>query len=335
MDDTRPSILSGKSLLVTGGTGSLGRALVTRALADGAARVVIYSRDELKQAEMLEAVADDRCRYFLGCVRDLPRLTRAMEGVDYVIHAAALKRIEAGEQDASEFVKTNVLGTMNVIDAAHAARVERVVFVSTDKASQSSTLYGSSKHTAERLIRAANNARGAFGPIYAAVRYGNVAASRGSVIPLWRAMAARGETATLRDPDATRYFMRLEESVALVVWTLAHMTGGDLVVPDLPAYRVSDLAVALGIGWRLGSLANGEKRHESMIGADEVPAFRRHGPYWSTTGTGEPLPAPLASDTAPRLSASEIRARIAALYGESPSRTDDRRDHDRHPARAV
>lgn len=283
-----------------------------RALDDGAARVVIYSRDELKQALLRESLADDRCRFFLGDVRDKDRLTRAMEGVDLVIHAAALKRIEAGEQDAGEFVKTNVYGTANVVDAAHDARVHRVVALSTDKASQASTLYGATKMTAERLIRAANNSRGEHGPRYAATRYGNVTGSRGSVIPKWRSLIAAGQPITVTDPDATRYWMTLEEAVTLVVWTAQHMVGGEVVVPDLPAYRVGDLAEALGAREvHTTALANGEKRHESMVAGDEVREFRRCGPYWSSVGQGEPLPAPLTSDTAPRLTVDQLRERIA------------------------
>ena len=307
------SALSGKSILVTGATGSFGHAFVRRALDDGARRVVVYSRDELKQSQMKKAFPDQRMRFFLGCVRDLSRLTRAMEEIDIVCHAAALKRIEAGEEDASEFVKTNILGTLNVIDAAHDAGVERVVFLSTDKASQSSTLYGSTKHTAERLIQAANNARGETGPIYAAVRYGNISGSRGSIIPTWRALLDRGDAITMTDPDCTRYWMLIDQAVDLVAWTIQHMRGGEIVVPDLPAYRVADLALAMGATDITRTHRGvGEKLHESMIGPDEVESFHRHGPYWSTKGFGEQLPAPLTSDSAPRLSVDDLRLRLAA-----------------------
>jgi UDP-N-acetylglucosamine 4,6-dehydratase len=308
------SVLAGRSVLVTGGSGSFGNAFVRRALDDGASRVVVYSRDELKQAQMRQRFPDDRMRWFLGCVRDLPRLRRAMEDVDIVIHAAALKRIEAGEQDPGEFVKTNVLGTMNVVDAAHDARVSRVVALSTDKASQSSTLYGSTKHVAEWLIVSANNARGANGPLYATCRYGNISGSRGSVIPVWREKIARGEPLPITDPDCTRYWMPIEASVELVAWTATHMVGGEVVVPDLVAYRLADLAAAMG-GTLLPmkGLGNGEKLHESMIGPDELARFRRHGPYWSTKGTHDRLFAPLTSDTAPRLSLGDIERKLHEL----------------------
>ena len=305
------SPLAGARILVTGGTGSFGNAFVRRALDEGAARVVIYSRDELKQAEMRAAVDDERARFFLGDVRDRERLTRAMEGIDLVIHAAALKRIEAGEQDAGEFVKTNIIGTANVVDAAHDARVQKVVALSTDKASQASTLYGATKMTAERLVRAANNARGAHGPIYAATRYGNVTGSRGSVIPKWRALIAAGQPITITDPDATRFYMTLDEAVDLVCWTAAHAIGGEVVVPDLPSYRVGDLAEALGAGAvTVTALANGEKRHESMIACDEVREFRQAGPYWSSRGDGVALGAALTSDTSRRLTVDELRGLV-------------------------
>ena len=318
-DPVRPlpvdaSPLAGKSVLVTGGTGSFGHAFVAHALASDARRVVVFSRDELKQAAMRATFPDERMRFFLGDVRDLGRVRRAFEGIDFVIHAAALKRIEAGEQDAEEFVKTNVLGTMHVVAAAHDAGVDRVCFLSTDKASQASTLYGSTKMTAERLIRAANNARGATGPIYAATRYGNVSNTRGSVIPKWRALIAAGQAITITDPDATRYWMPMADAVALVSWTLGAMVGGEVVVPDLPAYRVGDLAQAMGATDIVTTaLANGEKRHESMIGTDELPSFRRCGPYWSSAGQGASLDAPLTSDTAPRLTVAELRERLEGL----------------------
>ena len=310
--------LAGTRVLVTGATGSFGNAFVRRALAEGADRVVIFSRDELKQAEMRATVDDDRARFFLGDIRDRDRLRRAMEGIDLVIHAAALKRIEAGEQDAEEFVKTNVLGTLNVVNAAKDAGVGRVVALSTDKACQASTLYGSTKLVAERVARAANNARGARGPRYAAVRYGNVSGSRGSVIPKWRALLAAGQPITVTDPDATRYWMTLDQAVDLVCWTAAHLVGGEVVVPDLPAYRVGDLALAMqstGDGMVAPNiittaLANGEKRHEAMIAGDEVREFRQHGPYWSTAGTGVALGAALTSDTARRLTVDELRGML-------------------------
>jgi UDP-N-acetylglucosamine 4,6-dehydratase len=310
----RPCVLAGRAVLVTGGSGSFGNAFVRRALDEGAKRVVVYSRDELKQAQMRQRFPDDRMRWFLGCVRDLPRLRRAMEDVEIVIHAAALKRIEAGERDPGEFVKTNVLGTMNIVDAAHDAGVSRVVALSTDKASQSSTLYGSTKHVAEWLIVSANNARGAKGPLYATCRYGNISGSRGSVIPVWREKIANGEPLPITDPDCTRYWMPIDASVELVAWTATHMTGGEVVVPDLPAYRLADLATAMGgTVLPMKGLAAGEKLHESMIGPDELARFRRHGPYWSTKGTGDPLFAPLTSDTAPRFSVEEIRARLTEV----------------------
>lgn len=254
-----------RSILVTGGAGFFGRGFVRRALEQGAERVCIYSRGEYAQHQMrVEFKNDVRLRFFVGDVRDLSRLTHAMEGVDLVVHAAALKRVEVGEYDSGEMVKTNVNGAMNVIEAATAAHVHKVIALSTDKAFQPANAYGASKFLAERLFLAANNARGAHGPIFAVTRYGNVAGSTGSVIPIWRALKAKHEPVIVTDPDATRFWMRLDEAVELVMNTAMHMRGGELRVPVLPAYRVGDLADAMQVKYRVTSLGQGEKLHESM-----------------------------------------------------------------------
>jgi UDP-N-acetylglucosamine 4,6-dehydratase len=258
----------GESVLITGGTGFFGRGFTRRLLDSGVPRVCIYSRDEFKQHQMRQEFAgEDRLRFFIGDVRDVDRLRRAMDGCDVVVHAAALKRVEVGEYDSAEMVKTNVLGAMNVIEAATDAGVGKVVALSTDKAFEPVNAYGASKLLAEKLFLAANNARGAFGPRFAVTRYGNVAGSTGSVIPIWREQLAFGRCVTVRDPNATRFWMTLDGACDLVVDAIKGMQGGELYVPSLPAYRVGDLAEALGIyrgPFTYSALGPGEKLHEGM-----------------------------------------------------------------------
>jgi FlaA1/EpsC-like NDP-sugar epimerase len=200
---------------------------------------------------MRKAFNDDpRLRFFVGDVRDVTRLRRAMDGVDLVVHAAALKRVEVGEYDASEMCKTNVIGAMNVIEAAADAGVRKVVALSTDKACEPVNCYGATKLAAEKLFLAANNSRGANGPIFAVCRYGNVSGSTGSVIPTWRRALEQGRLVQLTHLDATRFWMTREQAVQLVLDTAETMVGGELAIPDLPAYRLGDLAEALGVTTR-------------------------------------------------------------------------------------
>jgi UDP-N-acetylglucosamine 4,6-dehydratase len=272
------------SVLITGGTGFFGRGCV-RALLDGklSDRVCIYSRDEYKQSLMRAEFKDDpRLRFFVGDVRDKDRLTQAMQGVNVVIHAAALKRVEVGEYNPAEMVKTNVLGSMNVIDAAYLAGVQKVVMLSTDKACEPANAYGASKLMAEKLFLAANvthgMARTYTGPKYAVCRYGNVAGSTGSVIPTWRRILAEGGRLSVTDRWCTRFFMTLDEAVRLVINTATTMKGGELAIPQLPAYRLQDLVVALGGNLeavKSTGLGKGEKLHESMVpGATSYEARR-------------------------------------------------------------
>lgn len=263
-----------RSVLITGGTGFLGRALVKELLQRGTERICIFSRDEAKQAAMRAQIQDPdaRLHFFIGDVRDRQRLTRAMHGVQTVIHAAALKRVEVGEYNPGEMVKTNVLGTMNVIEAAfdvmgiHTA--PRVVYISSDKACQPLNAYGASKLMGEKLVLGAHNTRGRYGPILSAVRYGNVAGSTGSVIPTWRAAIREGKGGYwITEPDATRFWMTVEQAVNLVLDVAENSEGGKLHVPDLPAYRLGDLAIAMDLPRpvRVTGLEPGEKAHERML----------------------------------------------------------------------
>lgn len=252
-----------KSVLITGGTGSFGQAFAKRLLKDGTERVVILSRGEHAQAEMRERLSDDRLRFFIGDVRDRDRIRRAFEGVDVVVHAAALKRIEVGAYDPIEMVKTNVIGTMNVIEAAMDAKVKKVVGLSSDKAWQPISPYGQTKALAESLLLNANNMRA--GPKFVVTRYGNVAGSRGSVIPKWKDMKAKGHAwVTVTDPDCTRFYMTMEEAVDLVSKAASSVGADDILIPNLPAFRLGDLASVLGMKMDVKGLPPWEKKHEGM-----------------------------------------------------------------------
>lgn len=256
------------SILVTGASGFFGRAFVEDCLKRGVPRICIFSRGEARQAAMRAELGDPAaCRWFIGDVRDVGRLRQAMEGVDLVIHAAALKRIEVAEYDVSEVVKTNVGGTLNVVDAATSAGVKKVIGISSDKAAAPINAYGATKLVMEKILLAANNSRGASGPVFAVCRYGNVWGSTGSVVPTWRSWIARGaKTVPVTSPDATRFYMTREEAVRLVWDTAAAMKGGELVVPTLPAYRLADLALAMGVEMNVTGLPSHEKLHETMGG---------------------------------------------------------------------
>lgn len=266
-----------KSVLITGGSGSFGHAFAARLIKIASTsklpeRICIYSRGEHAQAEMAEHFCNDRLRFFIGDVRDRDRLRRAMDGCDTVVHAAALKRIEVGHYCPSEMVKTNVLGVMNVIEAAKDAGVKRVVALSTDKAYQPVSPYGQSKAIAESLVR---NAYQGEGPIFAVTRYGNVWASRGSVVPRWREILKRATTVPVSDPDCTRFYMTIDAAVDLVWRAIHEMKGGELFVPTLPAYRLGDLAEAMGAKMQITGLPAWEKLHEGMGDGNTSDKARR------------------------------------------------------------
>jgi len=266
-------LLDGSSVLITGGTGSLGNALVSFLLDNtNVSRIAIFSRDELKQQKMRVKFNDDsRLRWFLGDIRDLERLKRAFHGVDYIFHAAALKQVDTGEYNPMEFIKTNVLGSQNVIDASIDAGVKRVVALSTDKASSPINLYGATKLTADKLFVAANNYSFKYGTTFAVVRYGNVMGSRGSVIPYFQQLAQEGKPLPITDLRMTRFWISVEQAVNFVVDSLALMRGGELYVPRIPSMRIVDLARAVSPNAELieVGMRPGEKLHEEMISADD------------------------------------------------------------------
>ncbi len=267
------SCLDGASVLITGGTGSLGKSLIEYMLDETKVRrIAVFSRDELKQQHLRQQFQNDsRLRWFLGDVRDLERLKRAFHGVDYVIHAAALKQVDTGEYNPMEFIKTNVLGSQNVIDASIEAGVKRVVALSTDKASSPINLYGATKLTADKLFVAANNYSVTYGTSFSVVRYGNVMGSRGSVIPFFQECATKGISLPITDFRMTRFWINLDSAIKFIVESLEIMTGGELYVPKIPSMKIIDLARAVAPNSNLVEIGMrpGEKLHEEMISADD------------------------------------------------------------------
>ena len=262
-----------KSVLITGGSGSLGKAIVRFLLDETAVRrIAIYSRDELKQSHMRSDFEDDsRLRWFIGDIRDKDRLVRAMHGVDYVVHAAALKQVDTGEYNPMEFIKTNVLGSQNVIEASIDAGVSKVVALSTDKASSPINLYGATKLTADKLFVAANNYSQSYGTKFAVVRYGNVMGSRGSVIPFFQNLASEGKPLPITDKRMTRFWISLEDAVRFVLDSFEIMQGGELYVPRIPSMKILDLANAISPNSEIVEIGirPGEKMHEEMISAED------------------------------------------------------------------
>lgn len=264
-------MLTDKRILITGGTGSFGKQFITAVFKNyNPQKVIVYSRDELKQFEMQHTEPfkshDQLMRYFIGDVRDLPRLITAMEGVDVVVHAAALKQVPAAEYNPFEAVKTNILGGQNVIDASLHAGVKKVIALSTDKAAAPINLYGATKLTSDKLFIAANNYKGSKDIKFSVVRYGNVLGSRGSVIPFFLKMRSEG-VFPITDERMTRFNITLQEGVNFVLFCLEHMWGGELFVPKIPSYRILDLAKAIAPESKIKivGIRPGEKLHEEMI----------------------------------------------------------------------
>ena len=262
-----------KSIMVTGGTGSFGRKFIAALLKRyKPARVVVFSRDELKQFEMQQEFSAPCMRYFLGDVRDRERLLQAMRGIDLVVHTAALKQVPAAEYNPTECIRTNVDGAENVIHAALSNNVAKVVALSTDKAASPINLYGATKLLSDKLFVAANNIAGARTTRFAVVRYGNVVGSRGSVLPLFSRLIANGAgELPITDPRMTRFWITLEQGVDFVLKGFARMYGGELFVPKIPSLRITDLARAMApaLPQRTIGIRPGEKLHELMIPRDD------------------------------------------------------------------
>ena len=262
-----------KSILITGGTGSFGQKFVSSVLERfSPKRLIVYSRDELKQSEMKSnpAFQNPALRFFLGDVRDRDRLYLAMRDVDYVVHAAALKQVPAAEYNPHEFIKTNVNGATNVVEASLRAGVKKVVALSTDKAVNPVNLYGATKLCSDKVFIAANSYAGDSGTIYSVVRYGNVVGSRGSVVPLFAKQRDEGKL-TITKPEMTRFLITLQKGVEFVLHSLETMVGGELFVPKIPACTVADIAnvVAPDVKWETIGMRPGEKMHEILIPEDE------------------------------------------------------------------
>ncbi len=272
-----------KVILVTGGTGSFGKKIVAKLLkTTGARKVIVFSRDELKQYEMQQLYrGQDRIRFFIGDVRDYERLFRAFDGVDFVVHAAALKQVPAAEYNPFEAVKTNINGAQNIIEAAINQRVERVIALSTDKACAPVNLYGATKLVSDKLFVAGNAYSGAHRTRFAVVRYGNVVGSRGSVVPLFRQLAASG-TLPITDPRMTRFWITLDQGVDFVMDSLERMHGGELFVPKIPSTKVTDLAKAIAPDADIDviGIRPGEKLHEEMITVHDSRSTVDMGEYY-------------------------------------------------------
>lgn len=265
------NVLKNKTVLVTGGTGSFGKKFIQKALTLGVKKIIVFSRDELKQYEMKQEFHDERIRFFIGDVRDKDRLYRAFDGVDIVIHAAAMKHVDACEYNPFEAVKTNIHGAQNVIEAAIDCKVEKVIALSTDKACSPVNLYGATKLASDKLFVSANAYVGDKKTSFSVVRYGNVAGSRGSVVPFFKKIKVTG-TLPITDERMTRFWITLDQGVQFVLDNLERMHGGEIFVPKIPSMRVIDLAKAIAPECEIEivGIRPGEKLHEAMIMEDDA-----------------------------------------------------------------
>lgn len=321
--------LEGQSILITGGTGSFGRAFVKTVLERyDPRRVIIYSRDELKQYEMAQQFKDKRLRFFLGDVRDLDRLQRACSGIQVLIHAAALKQVPAAEYNPFECIKTNVLGAQNVIEASLNTGVERVLALSTDKAANPINLYGATKLCSDKLFVAANAYAAGRAPLMSVVRYGNVVGSRGSVVPFFL-NARKNGVIPITDPRMTRFWITLDQGVEFVLDCVRRMHGGELFVPKIPSTDIMTVVEALAPTCRteIVGIRPGEKLHELMIGEDDARRTRDMGthyvlqpqqPWWDDDvvngGTAVADGFSYRSDNNPhRLDVGEVRELLGSL----------------------
>ena len=321
--------LAGKTIMVTGGTGSFGNAFARTVLDHhDLAKLIIFSRDEMKQYEMQQRIKDPRVRFFLGDVRDVDRLKRATQGVEVIIHAAALKQVPAAEYNPFECIKTNVLGAQNVIEAALSTGVERVIALSTDKAANPINLYGATKLCSDKLFISGNAYAGRSPLRMGVVRYGNVVGSRGSVVPFFKDVKKTGRI-PITDPRMTRFWITLEQGVQFVIASLQRMRGGELFVPKIPATDIMTLATAMAPECKTDviGIRAGEKLHETMIGEDDARRTLDMGeyyvvepefPWWDNEhiSGGSPVADGFSyrSDTNPdQLTVAQVRSYLQAL----------------------
>ena len=266
-------MFNGKNILITGGTGSFGKQFVRAILKNYKPnKIIIYSRDELKQFEMAQKFNDKCMRYFIGDIRDLARLQKAMVGIDFVVHAAALKHVPIAEYNPMECIKTNVMGAQNVIDACIANGVKNTIALSTDKAASPANLYGASKLVSDKLFVAANNITGTHEIKFSVVRYGNVLGSRGSVIPFFEKLIADGaKTLPITEPNMTRFWITLQEGVEFVLKNFARMQGGEIFIPKIPSMKMTEMAKAIAphLKQEIIGIRPGEKLHEVMCPLDD------------------------------------------------------------------
>jgi len=266
-------MLNGKNILITGGTGSFGKQFVRTILKKyHPNKIIIYSRDELKQYEMAQTFSNKCMRYFIGDIRDLHRLEKAMKGVDYVVHAAALKHVPIAEYNPMECIKTNVMGAQNVVDAALSCGVNKIIALSTDKAASPANLYGASKLVSDKLFVAANNLTGENDIKFSVVRYGNVLGSRGSVVPFFKKLIEEGATELpITEAEMTRFWITLQEGVDFVLKNFERMQGGETFVPKIPSMKMTELASALAphLKQKVIGIRPGEKLHEIMCPTDD------------------------------------------------------------------
>ena len=286
-------MLNGKNILLSGGTGSFGKAFIKHCIEKfpDINRLIIFSRDELKQHEMQQVFSDQEIpflRYFIGDIRDQQRLNRAMEDVDIVVHAAALKHVSVAEYNPMEFINTNVLGTQNLINAALDHSIESFVALSTDKASSPTNLYGATKLCADKLVTAANNIRGSRNTKFSVVRYGNVFGSRGSIVPLFEEQAKNNKL-TITDESMTRFTISLQSGVEMVLWALKNSFGGEILVPKIPSYKIMDMAAAFGQDIEIDTIGirPGEKLHEEMISISDSLNSIQFDDYYAILPSGK------------------------------------------------
>lgn len=293
--------LKGKTILITGGTGSFGKKFVNKVLQMDVKKVIVFSRDELKQYEMAQEYTDPRIRFFIGDVRDKERLIRAFDGVDIVVHAAALKHVGICEYNPFEAIKTNIQGAQNVIEAAIDKGVEKIIALSTDKAANPINLYGATKLASDKLFVAANSYAGGKITRFAVVRYGNVVGSRGSVVPFFQKVKQTGKI-PITDERMTRFWITLDQGVQFVIDSLNRMNGGEIFVPKIPSMKVTDLAKAIAPDCEVEviGIRPGEKLHETMITEDDARrtvefdtyyVIQPEFPWWNDkyTSSGNPL----------------------------------------------